>query len=252
MKKIDMRLLAVAVVVALPLGVLAQSLPTQADQAAEKQKIADLLSSIPASSTPSNPQVDREKKANVTAIDAVSRQAAQNAAANGGKSKISDFTNLSRLGTIPKGEAQAQAAPKSGTDLLIFVSLSMPAAMLKSYTEQALRFDATLVLRGFVDDKASATREALANINQTGAAWVINPEPFKTFRITKVPAIVLASSDLGSVTEDGCAQPDKYSVIYGDIPVISALDKFHILGKTDIAKDAKVRLLADRVAGKNK
>lgn len=242
--KVDLRLILVGVWIC-PTIVFAQALPSQKDEAIERQRINDALNSLPGLTV----QTNQQKASNASAIDSVKEQGARNAAENSGSARISDFANLSRQGTIPQAQQRPQSN-KSGTDLLIFVSLSMPAAMLKSYTEQAVRFDATLVLRGFVDDKASATREALANINQAGAAWVINPEPFKTFRITKVPAIVLASSDLGSVTEDGCAQPDKYSVIYGDIPVIAALDKFHILGKTDIAKDAKSRLTADRLSGR--
>lgn len=207
-------------------------------------KVLEAMKSLQATPT----QMKLEKTANGASVGAVAAQAGS--MAKPGASKISDFTDLSKIG-MPKPITQKTAMAKNGnTDLLIFVSMSMPEQMLMNYAAQAKRFDAVLILRGFIGDKSSTTREVLAKLNKAGANWEISPEPFKTFKIDKVPAIVLASAESTSVVENGCAQPETYSAIFGDLGVLDALDKFSLLSKTPLSKAAKDRILADRAAAK--
>lgn len=162
-----------------------------------------------------------------------------------------DLQTLSRQGTLPKGQVQQPAtAERKGSDLMIFASMSMPEAMLMSYAAQAKRFGAVLLLRGFIDDKLSTTKDVLSRLNKSGAEFEISPEPFKYFKITKVPTVVLASANASSVVENGCARPDTFVSISGDIALIDALDKFSLLSKSVLAKDAKARIIADRQAAK--
>ena len=161
------------------------------------------------------------------------------------KATREQFEKLARGKQIPM-----QRERKGESDLIIFVSLSMPNDMLMSYAQQAKRFGGILMMRGFVDDKLSATREAIDRLKTEGVEWQISPEPFKKFKVTKVPSFVLASADAEtSVAEDGCATPDAYTMISGDIKVIDALDKMKVLAQPKIATLAQKILLADRVAG---
>ena len=139
---------------------------------------------------------------------------------------------------------------KGESDLIVFVSLSMPTQMLMGYAKQAKRFGAILMMRGFVDDKMSATRDTVDRLNTQGVEWQINPEPFKKFKVEKVPSIVLASAeDEMSVTQDGCATPDAFTMVSGDIQIIDALDKMKVLGQPKISGLAQKILLADRASG---
>jgi len=145
---------------------------------------------------------------------------------------------------------QSTRARKGQSDLMIFVSFSMPPEMLMSYVRQAKRFGGVLMMRGFVNDKMSATKAAIERLNQEGVEWQISPEPFKKFKIDKVPSIVLASADdAESVTVEGCATPDAFSMVSGDIQVFDALDKMRLRSQPKIAVLARSLLLADRASG---
>lgn len=165
----------------------------------------------------------------------------------GAASPVSGVTRAD-LESLARSAAPGSAAPPKPpqADLMIFVSMSMPAQMLERYAEQAKRFGAVLMLRGFVGDKLSETRAALMRLNRSGAQWEISPEPFTQFKIDKVPAIVMATADSASVLEDGCARPETYTTVYGDLSVRDALDRMALRAQPAIAVMAKARLEADR------
>ena len=214
--------------------------PSQADIAAKQKEAMNFLSAMPLTAK----EIKQQLNANSTFTGAA-------LTLNGTTPKAvatkEDFVNLAR----PDGASRAAQAPIKATpaDLMIFVSLSMPDLMLEQYAAQAKRFNAVLMLRGFVNDKMSDTRTTLSRINKSGAQWEISPEPFKQFKIDKVPAIVLATTESGSITEDGCAKPETYTAIFGDISVSDALDKMSLRGQKTIALMAKARIMADRHAG---
>lgn len=211
----------------------------------QQKAIADAMKTIDGSSSPKG-QTRLQLDSNAMTMNAT--DALQKSDVPVSKATTADFMNLSRPGSgTPPGKTPKTAAE---SDLLVFVSLSMPDQMLVQYATQAKRFHAVLMLRGFVDEKLSATREALTRLNATGAQWEISPEPFKTFKINKVPAIVLATAESASVAEDGCAKPETYTSIFGDIAIVDALDKMSLLGQKRVASLAKARLVADRLAGK--
>ena len=60
----------------------------------------------------------------------------------------------------------------------------------------------------------------------------------------------MATAESASITEEGCAKPETYSAIFGDISVLDALDKFSLRAQKPIAVMAKARIQADREAGK--
>lgn len=226
----------------LTLAAQAQSLPTDADIAEQRRRVAEAMTATKQIGTSAQAASNANAGNSQRALEAFVAPA--NAAA-----KPADFTSLSRTGALaPK--APKDLVEKKGTDLIIFASLSMPETMLINYATQAKRFGAVILLRGFVDDKTSKTRETLARLNQAGAQFEVSPEPFKHFKITKVPTLVLASANAASVVEDGCAKPETYVSISGDITVADALDKISLLSKSTLAKDAKNRLITDRQLAK--
>lgn len=184
---------------------------------------------------PASTQMQQQTQANKAAVDA-----ANSIAPPGGIKATTkeDFLSLANGGSLTK----SNAGPSKKVDLLIFVSTSMPDSMLKNFAWQAREFGAVLMMRGFVDDKMSSTKDRLSKIDPE-ANWEINPEPFKTFRIDKVPAIVVADATNTSVTEDGCAVPTAFTSVFGDITVASALDKIALRGQASTAPMAK-QLLA--------
>jgi type-F conjugative transfer system pilin assembly protein TrbC len=214
----------------------AQTMPSAADLKAKQLEIQNSMKSFGYGSE-INTEQGVSNKAATKATDSLT-----GATLNGRQATPADFTNLAR----PGSQTQSAQPKRPSSDLMIFVSMSMPEESLRQYANQAKRFGAVLMMRGFVNDKMSDTRETLAKLNPSAAEWEINPEPFNTFKIDKVPAIVLATAESASVTEDGCAKPETYTVVFGDITVADALDKIALHGQKTTAAIAKERLRADK------
>lgn len=131
--------------------------------------------------------------------------------------------------------------------LLVFVSFSMPEHVLRALSDQARVVGATLILRGMVNGRLSATQEAALKVNGAGAGWEINPELFTTFDVQTVPAFVLTGNK--RVLDEGCAPDDEgmcsnantFSKVSGNISIDIALDT--IRRRTDIPL---IRDLAER------
>lgn len=133
--------------------------------------------------------------------------------------------------------------PKSGSDLMVFVSLSMPEHVLKALARQAKEAGAVMVLRGLKGGSWRETWKTLAALNQgIGAEWIIHPEGFKQFKVAKVPSIVLADGRTASVMEDGCAEAASYAALAGDVSIEQALGIMKIRGEPVISQWAVDRL----------
>lgn len=78
------------------------------------------------------------------------------------------------------------------TQVLVFVSFSMPESCLKSLFQEASKHNAVLVMRGLVDDSFVKTAQKLQNL---GITVDINPELFVTHNISTVPTFILIKDD---------------------------------------------------------
>ena len=109
------------------------------------------------------------------------------------------------------------------SQVLIFVSLSMPEQSLKLWAEQASKVNGKLLLRGFVEDSLQkTTEETLRIFKEPKAYFLVHPETFEKFNIDKVPAVVIANPD--NCLEDDCPAL-AFDVVYGDTSLEDALNK---------------------------
>jgi conjugal transfer pilus assembly protein TrbC len=135
------------------------------------------------------------------------------------------------------------AVQKTGSDLMVFVSLSMPEHVIKALARQAKEAGAVMVLRGLKGGSWQETWKVLAALNQgIGAEWIIHPEGFKQFKVAKVPSIVLADGRTASVLEDGCAEAASYTALAGDVSIEQALGIMKMRGEPTISQLAVDRL----------
>lgn len=145
-------------------------------------------------------------------------------------------------------ETGTAAVPEDA--LLVFVSFSMPDHVLKALADQARKVGATLVLRGMVDGKLSATQEAALRVNGAGAGWEINPELFTTFDVQTVPAFVLTGDK--RVLDEGCAPDDEgmcsnantFSKVSGNVSIEIALDTMRRRTDVPLIRDLAQRRLS--------
>jgi type-F conjugative transfer system pilin assembly protein TrbC len=230
---------------ALSLAILAASAWSQTPDLAEEArrnliKNRQAIESLVGQGVAPNQQINDQMRSNAATMDAISKLPGTNQTLK--QSSKEDFLALT-------GRMAPSAPDPNISDLLIFVSMSMPDKTLMEYSKQARRFRATLVLRGFVDDKLSSTQKRIMKLNAEGAEWQISPEPFKQFKITKVPTIVLANGE-ASILEDGCARQTTYASVSGDINLKAALDRMALYAQPTIATLAKRVIAQDQQSGR--
>lgn len=112
-----------------------------------------------------------------------------------------------------------------GVDLMVFVSFSMPREALVRAAQQAERAGATLVFRGLKGDSMAKMGEEVGKlIGNMNVSVAIHPPAFEQFSISKVPAVVLARREAADVLENGCALPETYVKVAGDVTLDYALE----------------------------
>lgn len=82
--------------------------------------------------------------------------------------------------------------------LIIFISLSMPKAAIQSLFKEAVQYDATLVLRGLMENSFPKTVSAIsAWVQKNGGQGGIQIDPtlFDAYTIQAVPSYVLRKSN---------------------------------------------------------
>ncbi|HXH85907.1 MAG TPA: type-F conjugative transfer system pilin assembly protein TrbC, partial [Nitrospira sp.] len=120
---------------------------------------------------------------------------------------------------------------KHGPQLYVFVSFSMPEITLKRLLSQAARIDASLILRGLVDDDLGKTKDKIAGLMEADAqgrtrikgGFAIDPTLFERFDISQVPSFVLTDAPVTRCTESDCASADHVRLA-GDITIDYALE----------------------------
>ena len=177
-----------------------------------------------------------------------------------GDRKVLDLNALSK--GFDQGLA-SQNAPfglpqTTGPSLLVFISLSMPAATLNRLLDQAQSAGATLVLRGLVRGSIRDTALQVRQLIGTRQVSVqIDPEAFDRYAITQVPAFVLLaglSNAPNSSAAPACSSPVcentsgsvRVARVFGDVSVEHALTHIE---RAAPALATQARLVLKRLAG---
>lgn len=117
-------------------------------------------------------------------------------------------------------EAKQVVSPSSNTQLLIFVSESIPANSMKELWTQAQRVGGKLLLRGLV---GGSFKESQSYIQELSIVADIDPTKFDEFEVTCVPTFILSKGD-------------KHDKVVGNIPLSGFLEQSSISG--DLRKEA--------------
>jgi conjugal transfer pilus assembly protein TrbC len=108
-------------------------------------------------------------------------------------------------------------APSS--NVLIFVSFSMPKESLRGWLRQAELIKAPVIIRGLVHNSFRDTTKAVMDIIPNNRGGIqLDPLLFRQFHIEKVPAVVVTRADCAA--QETCQE---FDVIYGDVTLDYAL-----------------------------
>ncbi len=145
-------------------------------------------------------------------------------------------------------ESFAARRPASA-DVLIFTSLSVPAASWRQWAGDAARTGAPLVLRGVASEGLRRTAADIrARLGDKEAAIAIDPRLFRLFDIERVPAVVVVPGGVPACGSRGCSDDlaPPHDRIAGNIGLIAALEAIASKGEAGRAV-AQVHL--DRLRG---
>ena len=132
------------------------------------------------------------------------------------------------------GQFMSQGQPISPADiaprpkLLVFVTLALPADTLTALVVQAERAQATLVLRGMVNNSLRETGAAVRKIvGKHRVGFKIDPEAFDRYGITRAPSFVLTKASLEAkpCADKSCTAVDGFAMIAGDVSLDYALER---------------------------
>lgn len=104
-----------------------------------------------------------------------------------------------------------QGKPRDESNIQIFVSFSMPDIALKNIMNQAEKYNASVVIRGLINNSMLETLNKINKLvkeNKGKGGLQIDPNLFDEYKIYQVPAIVLSENNnndvvygLGSIEE---------------------------------------------------
>ncbi len=124
-------------------------------------------------------------------------------------------------------------------ELYLFVSFSLGEKALLNLAQEAKRWNATLVLRGFIEGSYAKTAKALQHIIlKTGQGFIIDPELFSLFNIKAVPTYILSKPfQLNALERTSTPLHDR---IQGHVSIQYALEMFAKSG--DLREEAQAFL----------
>ena len=117
------------------------------------------------------------------------------------------------------------SASRHGPEIIVFMSLSVPAAAWREWSREAARIGASLVLRGVARGGLRATVERLGAHLQENTAAAIDPRLFRLFGIDAVPAVAVVPGGVPPCSRRGCSgdTPPPHDLVKGNVGLDAAL-----------------------------
>ena len=132
----------------------------------------------------------------------------------------------------------------STAEVLVLLSLSVPAASWRQWAHDAARAGAPLVLRGVGDGGLPVTAKGIANrLGGAEAGVAIDPRLFRLFAIERVPAVVVVPGGVPPCRSRGCAEDPAppHDRVAGNVGLVAALQA--VADEGAIARDVARRHL---------
>ena len=148
----------------------------------------------------------------------------------------------------------------NGSEVLVFMSLSVPAASWRQWARDAAHMDAPLVLRGTGPEGFRAMVKDIGDrLGGHEAGVAIDPRLFRLFGVERVPAVVVVPGGVAPCRSRGCADPGSRSGagfsapphdrVTGNIGLVAALEA--VAAEGDAGRTAARRTL-ERLRGEDR
>ena len=137
------------------------------------------------------------------------------------------------------------AGRANAPEILLFTSLSVPAASWRQWARDAARIGAPLVMRGVAEGSLRATVKRIGGrLGGAEAGVAIDPRLFRLFGVTRVPAVVVVPGGVPACRSRGCSDDPAppHDRVTGNISLAAALEA--IAAEGSAGRDAARRHLA--------
>jgi conjugal transfer pilus assembly protein TrbC len=142
-----------------------------------------------------------------------------------------DIEKLVNQGQSLMGRIDDQST-RYESQILVFVSSSMPVKTVRNYLQQTRKIGAAIVMRGLINDSMVDTRQYLAKTldkyqprhttAKPGPTILIDPTLFSRFDIQQVPTTIVTESQIKPCEANVCPIPVHHKVS-GDVSLTWAL-----------------------------
>ena len=137
-------------------------------------------------------------------------------------------------------------------EVLLFTSLSVPAASWRQWAGDAARIGAPLIMRGVGEGSLRATVKRIGDrLGGAEAGVAIDPRLFRLFGIERVPAVVVVPGGVPACANRGCAgdPAPAHDRVTGNIGLAAALDAVAAEGSAgrDVARRHLARLRGEEL-----
>ena len=149
------------------------------------------------------------------------------------------------------GSIAGSAAGRAGTaEILIFTSLSVPAASWRQWAHEAARRGAPLVLRGVGEGGLPETAKRIGErLGGAEAGVAIDPRLFRLFAIERVPAVAVVPGGVPACESRGCSSDPAppHDLVAGNIGLVAALEAVAAEGEAgrEVSKAHLERMTGD-------
>lgn len=156
--------------------------------------------------------------------------------------KIAKQYNDALLNDKSAQKSQGGSSEFTAGRAYLFISSSMPKATMEALLNDAGKLGISVFLNGNIgpDPLKFAGTQAFMNTMtiKTPPELFIHPDAFKMFKIDRVPALVVAASDVqDSLDEQGCAAPTDFDIMRGDLSLASNMRKIFESASSPDIKD---------------
>ena len=158
-------------------------------------------------------------------LDAWSRSVIERALERGGRNSRGASAPLPAEDHAGRVAGGLSGRPR-GPEVIVFMSLSAPAAAWRQWSLEAARIGAPLVLRGFGPEGLQATMKRIGPYLGREGGAAIDPRLFRLFGITAVPAVAVVPGGVPPCRSPGCAADPAppHDRIAGNIGLEAALE----------------------------
>ena len=143
------------------------------------------------------------------------------------------------------GTAAGLAGRPNAPEILLFTSLSVPAASWRQWARDAARIGTPLVLRGVGEGGLRETVNRIGDrLGGHDAGVAIDPRLFRLFGIERVPAVAVVPGGVPPCRSRGCTDDPAppFDLVSGNIGLAAALEA--IAAEGDVARGVARRHLA--------